>query len=224
MTKYDLVLFDADETLFHFDSFAGLQLMFERFSVQFTRAHFDEYQKQNKALFADYQNGLIDANHVKTKRFETWSHKLLLPEEHLNSAFLGAMADLCQVIHGAEQLLAHLHGRAKLGIITNGFVELQHVRLERTNLKRFFDFVVISEEVGVAKPDPAIFDHALNLAGDPKKHRVLMVGDTLESDILGGIRSGLDTCWFNPSMKVGSPAIVPTYEIRNFSELFEKIG
>lgn len=85
-----------------------------------------------------------------------------------------------------------------MGIITNGFTSLQQTRLERTGLRDHFDLLIISEEVGVAKPDARIFDYALAQAGNPDRARVLMVGDTAESDIRGGVNAGLATCWFNP--------------------------
>ena len=93
----------------------------------------------------------------------------------LNEAFLNAMADIC-ALPGAVSLLDSLKGKVKLGIITNGFTALQQIRLERTGLRDHFDALVISEEVGVPKPDPRIFDYALAQAGNPDRDRVLMVG------------------------------------------------
>jgi putative hydrolase of the HAD superfamily/5'-nucleotidase len=106
-----------------------------------------------------------------------------------------------------------LKGRAKLGIITNGFVELQQVRLERTGLREHFELLVISEEVGVAKPHRDIFEHALTIMGSPQRDNVLMVGDNPDSDILGGINAGLDTCWFNRENKPIPDGIIPKYQV-----------
>ncbi|MEG1250103.1 MAG: HAD-IA family hydrolase, partial [Citrobacter sp.] len=96
---------------------------------------------------------------------------------------------------------------------------LQQIRLERTGLRDHFDLMVISEEVGVAKPDPRIFDYALEQAGNPDRSRVLMVGDTAESDILGGINSGLSTCWLNAHQRVQPAGIQPTWTVASLSEL-----
>lgn len=219
MKSYQLILFDADDTLFHFDAFSGLQLMFSQFNVQFTPHDFDEYQTLNKSLWVDYQNGMVTAQQLQHKRFNTWAEKLQVTPEALNSAFLSAMADICLPLEGAVNLLNALKGRAKLGIITNGFAELQQIRLERTGLKDHFDLLVISEQVGIAKPHRGIFDHALSIVGNPDRGQVLMVGDNPDSDIIGGINAGLDTCWFNRHKKPRPQGIKPHFEVSSLAEL-----
>ncbi|MCE9687998.1 pyrimidine 5'-nucleotidase [Shewanella sp. AS16] len=216
---FDWVLFDADETLFHFDAFAGLRLMFAGFGVDFGQADFDEYQAVNKPLWVDYQDGRISAAELQTRRFEPWAARLRLTPQRLNSAFLTAMAEICAPLPGARDLLAALQGKAKLGIITNGFTELQTVRLERTGLQHHFDILVISEEVGIAKPDAGIFEHALKLMQDPPRERVLMVGDNPHSDILGGINAGIHTCWYNAHGQQVPTGISPHYQVNSLSEL-----
>ncbi|MBS0350168.1 MAG: pyrimidine 5'-nucleotidase [Proteobacteria bacterium] len=216
---YEWILFDADDTLFHFDSFGGLHLMFSRLGVKFTKQDYEEYQAVNKPLWVLYQNGEINTQQLQIKRFDSWSKKLQIPPQALNSFFLTAMVDVGLPLDGAENLLKALKGKAKLGIITNGFVELHHARLERTKFKEHFHLVVISEQVGIAKPDRGIFDHALTLMGNPPRNKVLMVGDTLESDILGGNNAGLDTCWLNVSKKPIVKDIKPKYQVSSLKEL-----
>lgn len=175
--KWDWIFFDADETLFTFDSFGGLQRMFLDYSVTFTAEDFQDYQAVNKPLWVDYQNGAITALQLQHQRFDVWAERLNVSPGALNEAFLNAMADICAPLPGAVSLLDSLKGKVKLGIITNGFTALQQIRLERTGLRDHFDALVISEEVGVPKPDPRIFDYALAQAGNPDRDRVLMVGD-----------------------------------------------
>lgn len=217
--KWDWILFDADETLFTFDAFGGLQRMFLDYSVTFTDQDFAEYQSVNKPLWVDYQNGAISALQLQTQRFQSWSERLNVPAGLLNDAFLNAMAEICAPLPGAVSLLNSLKGKAKLGIITNGFTALQQIRLERTGLRDYFDVLVISEEVGVAKPDAKIFDYALQKAGNPDRDRVLMVGDTAESDILGGINAGLSTCWLNAHDRTLPEGINPTWTVSSLNEL-----
>jgi len=217
--KWDWILFDADETLFTFDAFGGLQRMFLDYSVTFTDQDFAEYQSVNKPLWVDYQNGAISALQLQTQRFQSWSERLNVPAGSLNEAFLNAMAEICAPLPGAVSLLNSLKGQAKLGIITNGFTALQQIRLERTGLRDYFDLLVISEEVGVAKPDAKIFDYALQKAGNPDRARVLMVGDTAESDILGGINAGLSTCWLNAHDRALPEGINPTWTVTSLNEL-----
>ena len=217
--KYDWILFDADETLFHFDAFKGMQLMFSRKGVDFTQADYNQYQEVNKPLWVAYQNGKIDAHELKHSRFLQWAEKLGTTTMELNSAFLSAMADICTLLPGARDLIDSLSKRAKLGIITNGFEELQDVRLEKTGLKKFFEQVIISEQVGVAKPDKKIFDYALGKMNYPCKSRVLMVGDTLQSDIVGGINFGIETCWLNRHNVEKEEGLEPPYIVSSLVEL-----
>lgn len=217
--NWDWIFFDADETLFTFDSFGGLQRMFLDYSVTFTADDFQDYQAVNKPLWVEYQNGAISALQLQHQRFEGWAAKLNVPAGDLNEAFLNAMAEICTPLPGALSLLKMLKGKAKLGIITNGFTALQEIRLERTGLRDYFDLLVISEQIGVAKPHPAIFDYALEQAGNPARSRVLMVGDTAESDILGGMNAGLSTCWLNAHQRTLPDGVEPTWTVTSLGEL-----
>lgn len=219
MKAYQWILFDADGTLFHFDALTGLQIAFSRFGVNFTDQDYVEYEAINQPLWVDYQNGTITAQQLQHQRFDAWATKLQIPHQQLSSAFLSAMAEVCTPLEGAVSLLKSLKGKTRLGIITNGFVEVQEVRLQHTGLKEHFDLVVISEQVGVAKPHPGIFDHALSLMGNPAREHVLMVGDNPDSDILGGINAGLDTCWLNINNKPIPKNITPRYQVSSLAEL-----
>lgn len=216
---YQWILFDADETLFIFDAFAGLKRMFAGVGVDFTQADFQEYQLVNKPLWVDYQDGKITAAELQATRFGPWAAKLDVDPQVLNSAFLAAMAEICAPLPGARELLAALQGKAKLGIITNGFTELQTVRLERTGLQHHFDILVISEKVGMAKPDIGIFEHAFELMGHPERETVLMVGDNPHSDIQGGINAGIHTCWYNIHGHDVPAGIAPHYQVSSHYEL-----
>ena len=217
--KYDWILFDADDTLFHFDAFAGLQRMFAGFDTGFTEQDYLHYQEINKPLWVDYQNGAITAKQLQHKRFNSWAEKLQTPSHQLNSAYMAALAEICTPLEGATSLLNALKGRARLGIVTNGFTELQQLRLERTGLREHFDVLVISEEVGVAKPHRDIFDHALLMMGQPQRERVLMVGDNPDSDILGGLNAGLHTCWLNVDSRAAPVGVTPHFQVSTLREL-----
>lgn len=223
LKDWDWILFDADDTLFHFDAFAGLQRLFQQYDVQFSRADYDDYQAINKPLWVDYQNGAISALQLQDQRFESWAAKLDVTAQDLNSGFLSAMAEICTPLVGAVDLLNALKGRVKIGIITNGFTALQQARLERTGFLGVFDLLVISEQVGYAKPHPAIFDYALTRMGNPARERVLMVGDNPDSDILGGINAGLATCWLNAEGRAQPEGINPTWQVTSLKELQDKL-
>ncbi len=219
INHFSWVLFDADDTLFHFDAFTGLRHLFAGFNIAFTEQDYTEYQLTNKPLWVDYQNGTISAEHLQYQRFNLWANRLNCSPEDLNSSFIAIMAEICTPIEGAISLLDALKEKVNLGIITNGFTQLQQARLERTGLKDYFDVLVISEQVGVAKPHKAIFEHTLALMGNPLPSQVLMVGDNPDSDILGGINAGLHTCWFNQYQKEAPQGINPHYEVSSLKQL-----
>jgi len=219
LSNWDWILFDADDTLFHFDAFAGLQRMFSDYDVQFTAADYDDYQAINKPLWVDYQNGVINALQLQHQRFQGWADKLQVEAQALNRDFLSAMAEICVPLEGAVSLMKLLKGKVKMGIITNGFTALQQARLERTGLLEYFDLLVISEQVGHAKPHPAIFDYALAKMGHPPRNRVMMVGDNPDSDILGGINAGFATCWLNADNRARPEGINPTWQVASLHEL-----
>lgn len=221
LKNWDWILFDADDTLFHFDAQAGLQLLFQQYGVAFSSEDYQQYQSVNKPLWVEYQNGTIDAQHLQTQRFVGWAGKLNVTPQVLNAGYLAAMSDVCVPLAGAVNLLKALQGKVKMGIITNGFVALQNARLQRNDFSQYFDLLVISEQVGYAKPHPAIFDHALVKMGNPSRKRVLMVGDNPDSDILGGQRSGLTTCWLNVDQRPVPENIQPDLQVSTLSDLQE---
>ena len=224
LNQYEWVLFDADDTLFHFDSFSGLKNLFATYAIEFSDSDYQEYQIINLPLWVEYQNGKISADTLKERRFQAWGERLNVAPKVLNRRFLLAMADLCTPMDGVKELLSHLHGQARMGIITNGFVDLQEIRLERTGLRSFFDLLVISEQVGFAKPDPEIFSYALTQMGKPDPSRVLMIGDNPHSDILGGTRAGLDTLWVNPKKIPRPDGIQPTFEFETLKNLTQDLN
>ncbi|OQP30362.1 pyrimidine 5'-nucleotidase [Pantoea latae] len=219
LKDWDCILFDADDTLFHFDAFAGLQRLFAGYDVQFTDQDYADYQAINKPLWVDYQNGAISALQLQTRRFTGWAEKLSVAPDVLNSGFLSAMSEICMPLEGAVSLMHALHEKVPMGIITNGFTALQQSRLERTGFRDYFSALVISEQVGVPKPDAAIFDYALEKMGNPDRSRVLMVGDTPESDILGGMNAGVKTCWLDHGTRPLPEAIRPTWTVKTLGEL-----
>ncbi len=224
MKTYDCILFDADETLFHFDDFRGLRTMFLQYGIDFTVQHYHNYKMLNKALWGEYQQGKLPAVAVQQRRFQSWADYLNLHPQHLNDVFLDTMADISDPIHGARDLLDHLHGKVKLGIITNGFTSLQDARLERTDFKKYFDLLVISEQVGITKPCRGIFDYALQQMSYTERDKVLMVGDTYETDVIGGISAGIDTCWINWQQKnLSEHDAQPTYHVASLDELTKRV-
>lgn len=217
--KYSWILFDADETLFRFDAYRGLRLTFSRFNVDFSPEDYQAYEALNQPLWVDYQAGRITSRQLQEIRFADWAQRLNLSACAINDAFIQAMAEICEPLPGARELVLSLRGRVRMGIITNGFAAMQNERLQRTGLSDAFATLVVSEEVGIAKPDVAIFEHAFALMDNPPREQVLMVGDNPHSDILGGINAGIDTCWLNTHDEAAPLGITPNYQVASLHEL-----
>ena len=120
---------------------------------------------------------------------------------------------------GAIELVQDLSKKYTLSIVTNGLSAVQERRIKQSVIAKYFKDIVISEEFGVSKPHPHIFEHAINNLGNFSKDEVLMIGDSLSSDIRGGINFNIDTCWFNPNKSENKTDLTPTYEVDDFEEI-----
>jgi 2-haloacid dehalogenase len=122
---------------------------------------------------------------------------------------------------GAYEVLEKLHGRCRIAVVTNGLEAVQRSRMSHSTIRPFITQLIISEEVGAAKPQAAYFDAAFARTGHPPKHDVLIIGDSLTSDMQGGVDYGIDTCWYNPAGEPRPESLPITYEIRNLHELLD---
>jgi putative hydrolase of the HAD superfamily len=225
--KYKTLFFDADETLFDFKR-AGekaLEAFYRKKNITCTLEEFKEiYQKENHQLWKLFETGAVTAEEVKVARFVNTMKKLSLYEgdgEELSQLYISELAKCDYLLDGAEDLILKIKNEYKMLIITNGFWDVQKIRIGQSHIIGHFEELVVSEKVGFAKPDRRIFDFAFNAASNPEKEDVLIIGDSLSSDIKGGSLYGIDTCWFNREGDVNSGAIQPTYEVKSFNELEE---
>ena len=223
--SYDWIFFDADGTLFDYDAgeAAALRGALDAFGLPSTPSIRARYSEINAAIWREFERGEVSQHRLKTERFERLFAELGVRSDavRFSHRYLEILAAQTTLLDGAEQLLRDLEGRVEMVLITNGLAEVQRPRFSTSTIHQFFAEIVISGEIGLAKPDPAIFDFAFERIGHPARERVLMIGDNLGSDILGGASSGLDTCWFNPKGKVNGHDVLPTYEVRELREIFE---
>ena len=221
--KYKWLLFDADGTLFDYDRAEALALRrtFEELGLEFGARHAEVYRRINGQIWLDFEAGKITQQRLRTRRFELLFDALGLacdPVE-FSRLYLGYLAQGTDLIDGAEDVLESLSGRVGLLVVTNGIADVQRPRFARSLVGQYFSDVVISEEVGTAKPDPAFFEVAFSKIGFPRKEDVLIVGDSLTSDIQGGLNYGIDTCRFNPQGKTNGSGVVAHFEIGELKEL-----
>ena len=145
--------------------------------------------------------------------------KLKFDPREFGDIYLQALAEASFLVEGAADLVDYLKDKYRLAIITNGFSMVQNKRIRESAIAPYIETVVISEEVNVAKPEQDIFRYAMERIRHQDKGTVLMVGDSLSSDISGGINFAIDTCWFNPGRNAPNKMIVPNYEIHSLAEL-----
>ncbi|VEJ08916.1 pyrimidine 5'-nucleotidase [Actinobacillus delphinicola] len=220
--KYKWILFDADQTLFSFSSYQGLVNVCAKYGMDFTKQDFEEYENINQPLWLQYQQQKIDVNQLKCYRFQNLSKKIGIDPLQINAELMDQMATLSPAYRETIPMLEKLHGKVNMGIITNGFASMQQARLDFTKTAKFFDLLIISEEVGVPKPQTGIFSAAFDQIQQRfpvQKSQILMVGDSLSSDIAGGNAFGFDTCWLNQHQQTSPEHIKPTFEITNISDL-----
>jgi YjjG family noncanonical pyrimidine nucleotidase len=221
--RYKWLLFDADGTLFDFDraEASALCKTLEQFGVPFTPERLTTYQRINNQLWRALENGLVTPGDLKVRRFESFIEELQLDlsPHSFSLAYLEQLGTCSELIAGAVEILQALHTRYQLAIVTNGLKAVQRSRLARSPIQDYIAEMVVSEEVGASKPDQAIFDAAFERIGRPLKSEALMIGDSLTSDMEGGYRYGVDTCWYNPTNQSQSVDLKITYQIGNLAEL-----
>ena len=222
--KYEIIIFDADETLFDFkkserDAFKNAMLEFD---IEYDENHHLKiYQVINTAIWKEFEEGLITQEKLKVERFKRLSDTLKagFDEAEFAKSYMKHLSYASFLYDDSIDLVESLHKDYRLTIVTNGLKDVQDNRIRKSIIAKYFEDIVVSEEVLVSKPDPKIFEHALNNIKHTDKSKVLMVGDSLTSDIQGGINFGIDTCWFNPNKIANKTSIKPTYEIANLMEL-----
>lgn len=224
--KYDVILFDADETLFDFKK--SEKEAFKNSMIEFKfdydeNYHLEIYKNINTAIWKEFEEGLITQEKLKIERFKRLSEKLKVKFDELAfaKAYMKHLSLGSFLYDESEDVLNSLYGKHRLAIITNGLTDVQNGRIKQSKVAHLFETITISEEVKVSKPNPKIFEITLNNLKHINKSKVLMVGDSLTSDIQGGINFGVDTCWYNPNKLLNSTSVKPTYEISSLFQLGE---
>lgn len=225
LRKYKWILFDADNTLFDFDqaSFMALKALLSELGIEQSEHEniWAIYEKINHEVWRSFEKGQMDAVTLRSRRFDLFFERIEI--NHMsgvlaNKKYLDNLVEYSFLLDGALELLNKLDAY-NLVIITNGLKEVQRRRYDKLNMDRYFEHLVVSDEIGKSKPNIDFFDHTFELIGQPSKSEVLVVGDNLMSDIKGGNNYGLDTVWYNPKGVPNTSEAVPSYEIKKLSDL-----
>jgi 2-haloacid dehalogenase len=223
--KYTWLLFDADDTLFDFPRAEAnaLRWTLDSLGLPASPDYFEIYARCNLAVWKEFERGLLTSVELRTKRFRLFFDEvgITADPETVSPLYLQNLALGTDLLPAAEEVIRFLRPRFHLGLVTNGLADVQHPRLARSALADCFEGIFISEEIGAAKPARAYFDAVFNAIGNPPKSEVLIIGDSLTSDMRGGIDYGIDTCWYNPDGKTTDLPV--TFQIAALNELYRRL-
>ena len=227
---YELLIFDADHTLWDFDTAEknAIKRIFAEQGLVYTDDLLGLYRDINFSLWKKFEQKEISQARIKTERFRLFLQELEADNDFdlnkISHDYLIYLSEGNQLLEGAYEPITDLRKRYRLALLTNGISTVQHPRYKNSVLHGIFEAFVVSGDLGINKPDRAIFEYTLKQCRINDRSKALMIGDSLTSDIRGGINAGLDTCWYNPSGKQHPADIVPTYEIRSLVEIYRVLG
>lgn len=222
--KYELILFDADETLFDFKKSERYAFMksLESFDINFDKEECMKiYHEINTEIWKEFEEGKITSENLKVERFNRLFKKIDLNEDPIefSKLYIKYLSNASFIYKESYEILEYLKERYRLSIITNGLIDVQSKRIRESDIAHYFETIVISDEIKIAKPNSEIFDYTLDKLKFKDKSKVLMVGDSLSSDIRGGINAKIDTCWLNIDSLDKPKDIDITYIINNLLEI-----
>ena len=202
MKEYNTLLFDIDGTLLDFKKAENYALhkTFIDHQLELTDEIFEIYETINKKLWKNFELGLIDKNTVVYTRFVKLFEQLKINEDGVafEDEYQKNLGDGAYLIEYALEILNELYKEYDLYVVTNGVARTQYNRLDLLDLRKYFKKIFISEEIGYQKPKIEFFDFCFKHIKNFDKGKTLIIGDSLSSDMQGGINAKIDTCWYNP--------------------------
>ena len=241
MKQYKAVFIDWDDTIGDFLGAAKLALqdMYEKYNLSEYFASFEEffllYKPHNIELWDKYGKDLVTKEYLSFDRFffplmhgskvkgekgKVKGENLCVLAEQLSEDFLNMTTARFSLLEGAEELVRYLAKKYPLTVVTNGFVEVQYEKFDKSGLRDCFAHIVLSEEVGCQKPNPRIFEEALRM-NSLQAEDVVMIGDSWSSDIQGAINAGIDQIWIRKSKDPLPEGQSATYLVQSLSEVME---
>ncbi len=229
MPRYDVVLLDADMTLLDFarSERAALGRVLEQYGLPRDERVCADYTKINAALWEALARGEVDQDFLVVERFAALLRIYGQGQDPraVNRDYERSLGEEAFLLPGAMEFCKALKAAGlTLAIATNGLPAAQRGRHTRTGLDRVIPDIFISMEVGASKPRREYFDRVLSALGVADRSRVVMIGDSLSSDIAGAANAGLDSIWFNPEHRENHSAVVPTWEAGSYGEILELLG
>jgi HAD superfamily hydrolase (TIGR01509 family) len=230
MTDLKAILFDLDDTLFDRQraQLMVLDVIAREFSDVFAgvdrQAMVDAFLESDRITLLELYGDIPMVKNVRIRRAQVFLDLLGLDEAYADAIaelYVAAYPRSNAPIDGAVAVVEALAPKFQLGIVSNGAPDVQYRKLETLGLRQWFECIVLSEELGIRKPDPRIFWHATGLLGrEPEE--CLCVGNSYAADIVGGKKAGVRVCWFNPGgLRPAQVGVESDYEIRTLDEILE---
>ena len=219
----EYLFLDLDDTILDFRKAeaVALERALGSAGIEATPAIMARYSRINMACWKEMERGELTRERLKTLRFERlFSEFGLKGDCHaLSEAYMTCLGQGHWFLPGAEEAVERLSKKYRLFLASNGTPAVQQGRMNSANLYRFFEQCFVSEELGADKPSRVFFDRAFARIDGFDPSRAMMVGDSLSSDIQGGINAGIRTCWVNTNGYPPKPEIVPDYTIQSLAQL-----
>ena len=226
---YKAIFFDADDTLFDYPRAerAALGACGREFGLRVEPEIFiNAYRRHNLDVWRAFERGETDQAALRVERFRRLAAEFDisdLPVDKVSVFYLEALSRQPQLFPGALATVRALAKKFPLALVTNGIAMVQRRRFAASPITAYFQAVVISEEVGIAKPDPRIFAPALEKIG-VAAGEVLYVGDSVTSDMAAARNAGMDFCWLNPDGIPVPDGYAPAFVIADIKELPDRLG
>ena len=226
-TMVKAILWDVDGTLLDFLAAekAAIRRLFNEFGLgECTDAMVARYSAINDGYWKRLERGEITKKEVLIGRFREFFTELGVdPDlaEAFNAKYQLALGDTVAYRDDSLEIVKALHGKVRQYVVSNGTIIAQTKKLERSHLGEWMDGIFLSEQLGAEKPSPAFFDQVFAALPDLNKEDMLMVGDSLTSDMKGGFMAGIPTCWYNPNRLPRPADMAVDFEIQNLQQIYD---
>lgn len=224
---YKYLLWDIDGTVLDFlasEAYA-IRTLFKKYKIgECSDAMLSMYSEINSKYWQRLERNELTKAEILVGRFRDFFEIIgtdISIAEKFNEDYQITLGDHIEFVDKAKDTLLSQKGKYTLVAVTNGTKLAQEKKLQVSGLDKIFDAIFISENVGVEKPNKEYFDYVFEKLGITDKKEVLLIGDSLTSDMKGGFISGIDTCWFNPKHNLNTLGIPITYEIDDLGKIHE---
>ena len=226
------ILWDIDGTILNFQSAAenSLKNTFRKFGYgEITDELLHMYEEINDVYWCKLEKGEITKEKLLVERFLEFFTKIGVETtrvKEFNQAYLNGLLDTVVFMPEAYETVKKLHPQYKQYIVTNGVKQLQRQKIAKAKIEEFFDGIFISDEIGHEKPHIEFFNYVFDRIPTKNPDDVIIIGDSLTSDIAGGIHAGIHTCWYHPSNEENHSDIKPEFTVMShlaFQELLKQL-